>query len=103
MPKSFLLKGLAVATAVVWLALGAAWAQNKPEDTEVWKPVPVVVAPASVVGGAPSDALVLFDEFIEQHLTIPAFAALDKNNVTACAEILFIGECDKNAGEDYTH
>lgn len=39
----------------------AAFAQTRPEDTEVWKPVPVVVTPASAPGGAPSDAIVLFD------------------------------------------
>jgi hypothetical protein len=36
-------------------------AQAKPEDTEVWKPVPAVVTPAKEAGGAPSDAIVLFD------------------------------------------
>ena len=33
----------------------------KPEDTEVWKPVPKVVTPGTVVETAPSDAIVLFD------------------------------------------
>jgi hypothetical protein len=33
----------------------------KPEDTEIWKPVPRVVTPARVDGGAPADAVVLFD------------------------------------------
>jgi hypothetical protein len=33
----------------------------KPEDTEVWKPIPPVVTPAKVAGDAPSDAIVLFD------------------------------------------
>lgn len=32
----------------------------KPEDTEVWQPVPKVVTPAEC-GGAPSDAIILFD------------------------------------------
>ena len=36
-------------------------AQTRPEDTEVWKPAPAVVTPASEIGGAPSDAIVLFD------------------------------------------
>lgn len=36
-------------------------AQPKPEDTEVWQSVPVVVPPAAVSTAAPSDALVLFD------------------------------------------
>jgi hypothetical protein len=35
--------------------------QAKPEETEVWEPVPKVVTPASTPGGAPSDAIVLFD------------------------------------------
>lgn len=36
-------------------------AQPKPEDTEVWEPVPKVVTPAAHVGDPPSDAIVLFD------------------------------------------
>ncbi|MCD8742098.1 DUF1080 domain-containing protein [Mucilaginibacter roseus] len=39
-----------------------AHAQNaKPEDTEVWSPEPKMVTPAKTLGGAPSDAIVLFD------------------------------------------
>ncbi|WP_448633301.1 3-keto-disaccharide hydrolase [Pedobacter panaciterrae] len=34
---------------------------GKPEDTEVWTPVPAKVSPAKVPGAAPSDAIVLFD------------------------------------------
>jgi len=34
---------------------------GKPEDTEYWSPVPAVVTPAKNVGGAPSDAIILFD------------------------------------------
>ena len=43
--------------------LGAAHAQQtaKPEETEVYEPVPPVVTPAKTSGNAPSDALVLFD------------------------------------------
>ena len=33
----------------------------KPEDTEIWDPVPKVVTPAATPGGAPSDAIILFD------------------------------------------
>ncbi len=33
----------------------------KPEDTEVWDPVPTVIVPAAVSGEAPADALILFD------------------------------------------
>lgn len=36
-------------------------AQPKPEDTEIWEPVPTVVTPGANSGGAPSDAIVLFD------------------------------------------
>lgn len=41
----------------------AAPSQSKPrpEDTEVWDPVPQVVTPGSTAGAAPSDAVVLFD------------------------------------------
>ena len=43
--------------------LGAATAQTtaKPEDTEVYAPVPAVVAPGKTSGDAPADALILFD------------------------------------------
>ncbi|MCD8740023.1 DUF1080 domain-containing protein [Mucilaginibacter roseus] len=46
------------------LAFGSvsAFAQNaKPEDTEVWEPVPKVVTPGKTTAEAPSDAIVLFD------------------------------------------
>lgn len=33
----------------------------KPQDTEVWEPVPKVVAPGKTNDGAPNDAIVLFD------------------------------------------
>jgi hypothetical protein len=33
----------------------------KPQDTEVWEPVPPVVTPGAVNGAAPSDAIILFD------------------------------------------
>jgi hypothetical protein len=35
--------------------------QAKPEDTEVWKPVPEVVTPGATCGAAPSDAIIFFD------------------------------------------
>lgn len=52
--------------AAVFALSACAFAQQaaekpKPEETEVWKPVPPVVTPAAVPGGAPSDAIVLFD------------------------------------------
>jgi hypothetical protein len=33
----------------------------KPEETEVWQPVPPVVTPAATPGAPPSDAIILFD------------------------------------------
>jgi hypothetical protein len=36
-------------------------AKPKPEDTEIWKPVPTVVTASATCGAPPSDAIVLFD------------------------------------------
>ena len=36
-------------------------AKPKPEDTEIWEPVPAVVTPGATCGAPPSDAIVLFD------------------------------------------
>lgn len=36
-------------------------AQAKPEDTEIWEPVPKVVTPGATNADPPSDAIVLFD------------------------------------------
>ncbi len=36
-------------------------AAAKPEDTDVWAPVPTVVTPGAACGAPPSDAIVLFD------------------------------------------
>ena len=36
-------------------------AKPKPEDTEIWSPVPKVVTPGATLGAAPSDAIILFD------------------------------------------
>jgi hypothetical protein len=33
----------------------------KPEETEIWKPVPPVVTPAAITTAPPSDAIILFD------------------------------------------
>lgn len=53
---------LSSVVAVAGLLAGAsAAAQVKPEDTEVWKPIPVVVEPAKSFGEPPTDAIVLFD------------------------------------------
>lgn len=49
------------ALGLAGLAAVAAWAQAKPEETEVWTPTPAKVTPAKEAGGAPSDAIVLFD------------------------------------------
>src|SRR5579872_3402505 len=35
--------------------------QAKPEDTEIWTPIPKVVTPGKTCGDAPSDAIILFD------------------------------------------
>jgi hypothetical protein len=47
------------------LLIGAASMANaqqaKPEDTEIWQPVPKVVTPGASCGDAPSDAIILFD------------------------------------------
>ena len=39
----------------------AAAATSRPEDTEVWEPVPKVVVPGATDAAPPSDAIVLFD------------------------------------------
>jgi len=50
-----------VLTLVGLIGASAALAQSRPEETEVWKPAPPIVWPASTPAGAPSDAIVLFD------------------------------------------
>ncbi|MFI5138952.1 MAG: DUF1080 domain-containing protein, partial [Sphingobacteriales bacterium] len=35
--------------------------QAKPEDTEIWDPIPKVVTPGATFSDAPSDAIILFD------------------------------------------
>lgn len=54
-----------VAPAVLALVAAPVFAQQsptqKPEDTEVWQPVPAVVTPGVTNSEAPSDALVLFN------------------------------------------
>jgi len=50
---------------------------QRPEDTEIWKPVPRVVAPGSASGEAPGDAVVLFngrslDEWVQAKDKSPA-------------------------------
>ncbi|RAJ08380.1 uncharacterized protein DUF1080 [Chitinophaga skermanii] len=48
-------------TGALALAALASYAQTKPEDTEVWKPVPQVITPGTATNTAPSDAIILFD------------------------------------------
>jgi hypothetical protein len=56
--RSFALAVLIAASA----ALSAKQASKaKPEDTEVWEPVPKMVTPGAECGAPPSDAVVLFD------------------------------------------
>jgi hypothetical protein len=53
-------------------------ANPRPEDTEVWKPVPVVVAPGRTDLDAPSDAVILFDGHDEsQWVTVQDKAPAD--------------------------
>lgn len=52
------------AAALLSLAACAAAQQAtkaKPEDTEIWEPVPKVVTPGATCGAPPSDAIILFD------------------------------------------
>lgn len=49
---------LAAGTALFSTVL---WAQTKPEETEVYSPVPPVVTPGKTNADAPSDAIILFD------------------------------------------
>src|SRR2546423_1880222 len=39
----------------------AASSKPKPEETEIWEPVPKVVTPRAQCGAPPSDAIILFD------------------------------------------
>src|ERR1039458_3621871 len=36
-------------------------AKPKPEETEVWEPVPPAITPGATCGAPPSDAIILFD------------------------------------------
>src|ERR1035438_10036043 len=42
-------------------ALAQETPKPKPEDTEVWTPVPAIVTPGATDAAPPSDAIVLFD------------------------------------------
>jgi hypothetical protein len=52
-------------------------ATSKPEDTEIWEPVPKVVTPGATCAAPPSDAIILFDgknlnEWVSNHDKSPA-------------------------------
>ena len=53
----------AMSAAVLFATLAQAQDQQqmKPEDTEIWQPVPKVVTPGKTNADPPSDAIVLFD------------------------------------------
>jgi hypothetical protein len=53
-------KRILVAASAALLAT-TAFAQTKPEETEVWTPVPKVVTPGNSAADAPSDAVILFN------------------------------------------
>jgi hypothetical protein len=62
MKHSRIYETLAVAVLIALAsALCAQQASPKPQDTEVWEPVPAVVTPGATCGAPPSDAVVLFD------------------------------------------
>jgi hypothetical protein len=50
-------------TLILGMLLMSTWVfgQKNPETTEVWEPEPAIVTPSEVAGGAPSDAIILFD------------------------------------------
>jgi hypothetical protein len=56
MRPSLLLRALALVTAFAAPLMG-----QKPEDTEVWSPVPKIITPGRTNVDPPSDAVVLFD------------------------------------------
>ena len=49
-----------LSTALLFVAASSAMAQ-KPQDTEVWTPVPKIITPGRTNADPPSDAVVLFD------------------------------------------
>lgn len=48
-------------TALAITTIGAAQKKMKPEETEIWKPVPAIVTPGETNSAPPSDAIILFD------------------------------------------
>jgi hypothetical protein len=55
------MKSTIILTTILAGSIFMANAQTKPEETEVWEPIPKVVTPGKVFGDAPSDAIILFD------------------------------------------
>jgi len=75
MKNSPLLPAVLVVLAAATLA--AQETKPKPEDTEVWKPIPAVVTPGATCGAPPSDAIILFngkneDEWVSAQDHTPA-------------------------------
>ena len=67
----------AVLVALAATALAAQENKPKPEDTEIWQPVPAVVTPGVTCGAPPSDAIILFngkneDEWVSAEDHTPA-------------------------------
>jgi hypothetical protein len=58
---SFRLLGLAALLCAGSVAFGQQTSSARPEDTEVWQPVPPVVTPGATDGAPPSDAIILFN------------------------------------------
>lgn len=57
--------------------IAAQESKPKPEDTEIWKPIPAVVTPGATCGAPPSDAIILFngkneDEWVSAQDHTPA-------------------------------
>jgi hypothetical protein len=55
------LKWISTAALVTCFYMAHAQQKAKPEDTEVWEPIPKVVTPGKVTAEAPSDAIILFN------------------------------------------
>jgi Domain of Unknown Function (DUF1080) len=58
---ALLIVSLSVVTVAARQAPAPQTGKPRPQDTEVWEPVPKVVAPGSTMAAPPADAIVLFD------------------------------------------
>ncbi|HEY9003014.1 MAG TPA: DUF1080 domain-containing protein [Mucilaginibacter sp.] len=56
-----MMKKTIILTALLATGTVMAFAQTKPEETEIWEPIPKVVTPGATFRDAPSDAIILFD------------------------------------------